>query len=123
MQAAEQRAMAGRPKVVEIEAGWLILPEGRFENLALVAGIGRDDGRAARDSRNFARRRGSKRIADGAVKADATLEEKATVPIVGQGDGEADAVGLTVDAGALVNHSVDAAIGRDGDGDGLGRKR
>ena len=43
---------------------------------------------------------------------EAALQQKASVPVLRQSNGEADAVGRAGGAGALVDHSIDTAVRR-----------
>ncbi len=94
--------------------GLLICVIAPVECGAFVARIGGDDGKSARQSRVVPGGRATHRRPDTAVISAAALEQEAVIPVIGQREGEADAVGFSVRAGALIDHAVGLAVRRDG---------
>ena len=99
--------------VREVEAGLLILLEAAVEPaFALMAGVGTCDCEAARESGIATGRTCAEGKLHRAIEAAAALQQKTSIPVLRQRDGEADAVSRAVGSGSLVNHSIDAAVRR-----------
>ena len=95
--------------VVKIEAGLLVAEKAAIKAATLVAAIGRDHRESASERWRLTGCRGTQRRSDVAVQSTAALKQEATVPLIGQREGEADAVRFSVRALALIDHAVHAA--------------
>ena len=93
--------------------GLLIYVIGPVKRGALVAGVGRDHRKSARQPGVVPGGCAAHRRPDTAVISAAALEQEAVIPVVGQRNGEADTVASPVRASALIDHAVGLAMRRD----------